>query len=272
LPDCEYRIELLAAARGNPGLVSCHQEALEAIKTELFEGASFPVDSVEIQGAVNWRGTTINNLFISKDARIVELAEPQLLRFAPGYAPGGNLRGLTVYELGKVLLNRNYWCTETLVHETLHDLSITARRTDLSTRYLQLFEGLTEFLTSFVLMKRYPYCYEHCLNDKSRPCYYTYQYETRIWCALCHVIPVDALIPTYFWNGDTNWESLFGRFVDTIRRSGYRRFPNILDDKSRFPIMLRLHQACGSNLGIEYSKAWRSLEAGLDLSGVKLHS
>ncbi|MDG7018498.1 MAG: hypothetical protein JRN73_09135 [Nitrososphaerota archaeon] len=260
----------MAAARGNPGLVSCHQEAFEAIKTELFEGASFPVDSVEIAGTVNWRGTTINNLFISKDVRIVELEESQILGFAPGYTPGGSLRGLTVYELRKVLLNRNYWCVETLVHETLHSLSITARRLDLGTRYSQLFEGLTEFLTSFVLMKRYPYCYEHCLNDKSRPCYYTYQYETKIWSALCHVIPIRALVPIYFWNDDLDWENLFGRFVDTIRRNGYPRFPNILHDKSRLAAMVRLHQACGSNFGTEYSKAWRSLEAGLDLPGVKV--
>ncbi len=269
MSDCQFWTTLLTQISSPGGLQNWLNQILTDIKQILFPRALFGNPSLDLTYNQMYAGAVVGTVVIPASQRIAEVPEPDILQFYPAAKPGGELRGVTVYESGKILLNPGYWCLETLIHETLHSVSIFSQRKDLGVTYRPLIEGLTECLTGYLLFRRYQYPYENCVNSADRPCKYTYAYETRVWCSFCHVIGISETYPMYFWDGNTAWEKLFQGFVDRIHQLDYPTFANILTSHSKLPAMTQLHQQCGINFKDAYGNAYRSLEGRLDFSGVK---
>lgn len=228
---------------------------MNVIRTRLFPAASFANPSTNFTEIVRTNDGTIP-VILSQSQRVAE--QPlEVVNSLGQAAPGMLLRGLTRYDVGKILLSKDNWCIETLLHEALHSVSIFGTRTDLIPRYSPLVEGLTESLTQFLLQKDYPGPYANCLRVRATHCTLTYPYETRIWCAIASVIGYTPLTKIYFWQGNKDWEALFDAFIADVRKAGHHKFQNVLRTPRKLAPMVRLHQECGRRLGDKYSAAYR---------------
>ena len=92
----------------------------------------------------------------------------------------GGLKGCYNYGEGKIFLVRNNWCIETIIHETLHSCSRFSIQTELQ-KYLNLYEGLTEFFTGYILYKEFQDCYNNCFRTTGQLCQMTYDNYIKLW-------------------------------------------------------------------------------------------
>lgn len=159
---------------------------------------------------------------LSPDTRIIELDIAEIALNYPGFPATG--RGLYDPITGKIILCQGKWCKETLIHETLHSVSFGAARLDLGRRYVNLFEGLTEFFTGFIMFCRYPACYEAWKEERYQECSVTYAPSVRLWAAFCRFARIQELLRIYFWDGTTDWEKRCDELIASIHQAGYPAF------------------------------------------------
>lgn len=178
----------------------------------------------------------------------------------------GLLKGIYIPDMGKIFLNHQLWCLKTLIHETLHSLSVSSSSSSTNRQYVQFFEGLTELYTGYLLKKQYDFCYNNCWKTcKESLCYCTYQRDVKIWLGICHFIPFNYTFPLYFWNGEDRWEALWRVFIERIRNYGYPKFEMIIDQDKK-PKWLALHQEALKRFGREYLEIYNDIENPLDLN------
>jgi len=254
---------MLERGRSDGGLGKLLDEAVDKIRKTLFSEACFANPSTRFQRTVQTEEGLIFPLLLDSSQRITQVPET-VVRTLLGAFPYDVVRGVTLYEVGKILLSENQWCIETLIHEVLHSLSIFAVRTDVGQHYRLMVDGLTECLTEHVLSRYHAGTYNSCLRAKGTYCTLTYPYETKIWCALASVIGYDRIVPIYFWTGRTDWETIFDEFAQAIRKAGYPKFENVLKAPGKLAVMARLHQECGRRIGAIYGKAYRQLSERYD--------
>lgn len=154
-----------------------------------------------------------------------------------------------------------------MIHETLHSLSFTCIRRDLARRYLNLFEGLTEFFAGYVMFRNYPDCYVAWKEESYQECSVTYPPSVRLWSSFCRYVPISELLKIYFWDGSRNWEAKYSNFLQAIHQAGYPNF----GDFRRQPtptIEARILEECLRNFGRnEFLRIYRgSLAETLDFS------
>lgn len=138
-------------------------------------------------------------------------------------------RGIQQPLIDKILLQRDNWCRETLIHESLHRFSIFSKYFGLR-KYLSVFEdGLTEFLTGYILFKKYPSCYAKWLTKTAKECSMTYGRSVRRFYAFGHFVDIHVLIDFYFWQPNRNWENSWAQFLGSIREIGYPDFRDIFN-------------------------------------------
>ena len=246
MSNCELRETSLEGWRDNLGRL--HNAAISDVQAHLFPKASFANKSKEML-----IGHTVGNmaLTLSEDLRIVELAGQDFQRLVGSGSPS-----FYHTEYGKILLRRERWCLKNLYHEVLHSLSIFSCLLDLRPRTDSLAESLTEFLTGALLWKTHRECYEKCWRTLSgRECQYTYAPNTNYWCAFFQGIKVCHALPIYFWNGNSDWRSLFLDFTLQIRNSGYPNFTNVLMVSSTLPLAMLFHDECVYRFGETYEDA-----------------
>lgn len=260
---------MLKEVRLSQGLSSRLSSVLTDIKSSLFAQATYANPSVDFDVPIVEWGQVTRRIRSPSSERVVEVPEDAILPYFPGVGPGGSVRALTLYEPGKILLSQGYWCLETLIHECLHALSIFGVRRDLVQPLRPFVEGLTEFMTGYVLSKRYEYTFTNCFNSPGKPCHFTYPLETKIWCAFCHVIGVSSVLPLYFWNNNSDWSSLCDTFISSVQTSGYKKFKNFVNMKGGFPLMSRFHDECVRNFKMAYLKPYRQMLTRLDYSEVR---
>jgi hypothetical protein len=250
------RDSALKQSETHQGLDQLMQDTLRWISTSLYPKPTFPNQSLELQHVVKTHDGTVVPVIIPATQRLAIYPE-SVVKEVSHAAPGMVMRGVTLYSHGKVLLSRDLWCIETLLHEVLHSVSVFGARLDLIPSFRLMIEGLTECFTQFLLLKHYSRVHEKCVRTEGTYCSLTYRYETVIWCALAEIIGYQALNQIYFWNGQKDWEALFEGLVNHIRKK-YPGFQNILTSHSKLPTMTRLHQECGKRMGAKYSEAYRS--------------
>lgn len=126
---------------------------------------------------------------------------------------------------GRIFLRRGSWCRDTLIHETLHSVSIFAydQNIRIGDRYPFLREGLTELLNGHVLWRRYPQCFDAWKDKTYRQWCSLEGYEdiTRIWYTFCRFVNLGEVERLYFGNGSFDWNRAWSQFIRSINDAGY---------------------------------------------------
>jgi len=137
---------------------------------------------------------------------------------------GSGSRGNYHPESGRIFFKEGRWCRKTLIHETLHSVSIFAydQNIKIGTIYPFLREGLTEFLTGYVLWQNYRQCHE-AWKAKIYPqlCDLAYKDMIRIWYTFCRFVDFEAIKKLYFGNGSNVWRKVWGEFIQSVNDAGY---------------------------------------------------
>jgi len=238
--SCSLRRSLISSSRTHADLERQRNIALQDIRNSLFAQAQVASQSKSLPiriatcGSPSWR-------LLSPNIRIVELDLVDILVNYRNFPMTG--RGLHDPVNGKIILCQDKWCRETLIHETLHSTSFPCVRHDIARRYLNLFEGLTEFFAGYAMFHKYPDCYIAWKQKRYRECSVTYIPSVRLWGAFCRFIPISKLSKVYFWDGTTDWEAKYSDFLEAIHEAGYPDF----GDFRRRPtptIETRIYEEC----------------------------
>jgi hypothetical protein len=252
--SCYDRPALLASARNPAELENQRCVTIQDIQS-LYAQAQAHNRNVAQQIRIGTCGVPLYQT-LSPDTRIIELDVTEIMLNYPGALPA--IRGLYDAETDKIILCRGRWCRKTLIHETLHSVSFSAVRADLKRRYLNFFEGLTEFFAGYILSSKYPNCYKAWKEQKYQECFVTYVPFVKLWAAFCRFIPIQELLRIYFWDGTTNWETKCTEFTTAIHQAGYPNFENFRD-RSTITVEARLMDECLKNFGrIQFKNIYES--------------
>jgi hypothetical protein len=214
--SCDQRAQYIAPALND--LEGALSEALNDIKSILNPSAGFILAQPQI---FMYSDYGINAVLSQGSVRVKEF-DPFLF----DHLFGTGLRGNYHPESGRIFLRQGSWCRHCLIHETLHSVSIFAVSPNrhVGDRYLFLREGLTEFLTGYVLWRKYPYSYGSWKNKiHSSWCGLPPSYEemARIWYTFCRFIPFEKVKTLFFGNGENNWSRLWSAFLQSINTAGF---------------------------------------------------
>jgi hypothetical protein len=216
LTNCGSRNPYVTPARAN--LETALSEALDDIKSVLNSSARFMVDQPR---AFMYSDYGINTILSPGSSRIKEF-DPFLFdrHFGRGF------RGIYQPESGRIFLKEGSWCRHCLIHETLHSVSVfvVPQNRHVGDRYIFLREGLTEFLTGYVLWRKYTNCY-NAWKGKMHPdwcaLFSDYEEMARIWYTFCRFVPFEKVKKLFFGNSTTNWSRLWNEFLREINTLGY---------------------------------------------------
>ena len=241
-------------------LGACLDQVILDIKQSLFNNATFVNPS---------RSYTINvgggiAISIPASTRIYEISKPIWPHAFPRWR---SARGLHLPSFGKILLHQDNWCRKTLIHEALHSLSVFNVRSDLL-RYRFLCEGITEFLTGYILFRKYSKCYEAWRQERFAECKVTYKRQARLWCVFCNFIGIKEVVKIYFWNPSISWQQNYNQFLDAIHNAGYLNFRDIfmLDPTPTLEEVFK--QECINNFSSAFLEIFESRRRSLDYSRI----
>lgn len=135
-------------------------------------------------------------------------------------------------------------------------------------RYLFLREGITEFLTGYILFRKYSKCYQAWNQEKYPECKVTYKRQVRLWCAFCNFISIKEVVRIYFWNPSVSWQQCYEHFLDAIHNAGYTNFRDIfaLDPTPTLEEVFK--QECINNFGRAFLDVFESRRRSLDCSRI----
>lgn len=262
---CPQYLTLMSAASSPNGLERIPQQVLDVLRCQVYKKAQFadqPTDmwiTFASLGGVGKCSTT--------NERVVELDELDLRENVPSarFRRFGTLHGAHSRSSGKIFLVKDSWCLKTLIHETLHCTAITVKRPDLD-MYQEMFEGLTEFYTGYTMFRQYTNCYQAWKKEDYEVCSIGESVDfVRLLGAICHFVSIDDLAAIYFWQGHGNWEDSFRRFVQSVRRSGYPKFRNILKTVGGLALRIRLIDESRRAFGkARFDDVFESREKSLD--------
>lgn len=199
---CQFRGEYLQ--RIEAGLLSDSvSEALSIIRSHLYPDARFA------------QGPPI----------VREISQEAAMTY-PSMGPGKV--GAYLTKTNEIIFVKGLWCVKTPIHESLHAVSSTQELEEARQLFF-LFEGLTECLTGYLLYKTYRYTYSNCWKTDSRDsqCRMSYESHCRLWGSFFHFVPMKVIIQLYF-EFPPDWKRMCQRFADSVRRSGYRSFRDVL--------------------------------------------
>jgi len=161
-------------------------------------------------------GTEIS---LPEDLRIVLSPEPIYI------PPRALVRGGYDPVSRTIILSNGLWCRKTLVHEMLHAVSYFTRVPQLLEvfrRETDFVEGLTEFLTGYVLYSAYRECYQRWLSREYIVCSISYERFVRLFGALAHVyVSIRDLVRLYIYDPGRDW---FREYEEFLRRYGLEDF------------------------------------------------
>lgn len=228
----------------------------------------------------------LNNLDEVRDELIKEIEDtlelrvypPEELRIVPTSvpicgSPTAIVRGGYDPITKTVFLSDRLWCRKTFIHELLHAISCFSRVSELFEvfkRESDFIEGLTEFLTGYVLYSRYGDCYTEWVSKKYLVCSISYERYVRLFGALVQVlIPVSDFIKLYVHDPNVDWFDGYERFLN---RYGLEDFLiNKPKKKRKIPSVILLEdmvvKVLREKLGEEKVEEFRELlyEAPLDV-------
>lgn len=133
--------------------------------------------------------------------------------------------------------NKNSWCRKTIIHETLHSVSLYSRIfgvfPDILAKHEPLIEGINECFTGYVLFKRHPDCYAGWKSNQLSRCSISYRERVRLFSTLCQIVGINPLADFYLSQG-TDFNQPWGRMIECIRSAGFRQFDYALDGRKAF--------------------------------------
>ena len=151
-------------------------------------------------------------------------------------------RGMYWFEAAVILLhenddNSNSWCRKTLVHETLHSVSLYSRIftafPEIITKHRLLLEGINEFFTGYVLFKRHPDCFMSWKNSQVSRCSVSYGNSVKLFSSLCQIVGVNPLADFYL-SQQANFSNPWNGFISATKTAGFRSFNYVLDERTAF--------------------------------------
>jgi len=212
--QCVDRQGYIAEARRN--LEEALSNALSDIRTVLNTSADFVVEQ---PGMYYYWDYGLQGVLFPGTTRVKEF-DPIL--FTVHF--GSGLRGNYDPNSGRIFLREGAWCRHCLIHETLHSVSIFAANIRVGDQYPFLREGLTEFMTGYVLWQQHPHCYESW-KERTYPdwCALSQDYGNmaRIWYTFCRFIDLEKVKKLFFGNGEQRWSTVWSSFLGEIRAAGY---------------------------------------------------
>lgn len=223
--DCSNGRQYTQGAENPQALEEKLDQAILDIQEVLFSTAQSPSRSAVMPIRIRTH-SGIETRHISFERRVVELSEQSWYLTIPRRCH--NARGIQLPLYDKILLNRNNWCRETMLHEALHRFSVFNSDLDLRRRFSVLEDGITEFFVGLVLFRRYPHCYASWISNSFRECSMTYSRSVRRFYAFSNFINVNSLITLYFWQPSRTWADAWSRFILDIRNSGYTDFNDVV--------------------------------------------
>ncbi len=117
-----------------------------------------------------------------------------------------------------IVLYNGLWCRTTLIHELLHAISYFSRVPELYHVAMcesYLIEGLTEFLTGYVLYSKYPDCHTQWISKRHPVCSVTYEMYVRLFGAIAQIlIPISDLVKLYVYDPNKNWFEEYEKFLE----------------------------------------------------------
>jgi hypothetical protein len=183
-------------------------------------------------------------------------------------------RGSYSYLIAAVFLHengdtKNSWCRTTLIHETLHSVSLYSRIWDIfpniHSRHLPLVEGITESLTGYVLFKRHQDCYGEWKDDQQERCLISYKPSVRLWCSFCQIVGIAGLAEFYL-SLKNNFTDPWNQLILSINAKGFK-FNYQLDERRAFR-EYEFREICVKSLP-GFKKTYDSLATCFDFSKVK---
>ena len=121
------------------------------------------------------------------------------------------------------------WCRKTLIHEVLHAVSYFAHGRYIEIGKVELLnEGITEFLTGYILYKNYEKCYKGWLNGyvdecddcpdlrglSCRYCRISYGYLVKIVYILAKCVGIKEIVDLFIYKPSTDWKTVYKQFLD----------------------------------------------------------
>ena len=174
------------------------------------------------------------------------------------------------YENGKIFLKEGNWCRKTLYHEALHGVSIFMVPNvyqSVTRRHRFLSEGLTEFLTGYILFKDHAECHNAWKTGSFKECKLSsYKSKVKLWCTFCNFIELQEVVKLYFWDGTGSWDERYTRFLNVIHNAGYPDFRDVLVLDGNTEILFT--QECINNFGGDFQDILNSRRS-LDFKCIK---
>jgi hypothetical protein len=162
------------------------------------------------------------------------------------------------------------WCKNTLIHETLHSVSLYSRiwniYPDILSKHLQLIEGVTECLTGYVLLKQHQNCYVTWKASLQDTCQIAYKPNTKLFCSLAQSIGISP-IANFYLSLAGDFATPWSQFIVAIRAAGFKKFRFSLDEKTTFK-EFEFTQECMRSIP-SFKKTYESKTKVLDFSLIK---
>lgn len=184
------------------------------------------------------------------------------------------IRGRYLYLPAAILLHengdsKNSWCRKTLIHETLHSVSLYSRIWDRFPNVIRLhrtlIEGITECLVGYILLHRHPDCYQGWKTNQLDRCSISYRDNVKLWCSFCQWVGIRGLAEFYL-SSQGNPTDIWNQFVQSVQSRGYSNFNYQLDFTRSFKEP-EFRQICVETFP-DFREIYESLTKSLDFSRI----
>lgn len=250
---CSMSDEYLDKANSESGLVQFEKEALEDIQASFNIPATYGISTNQLCD-IRYRISDANPLALFLRNPLTSggrfLDAPKRLFILQHYEWLANRRltrspssrGRHIYEPALTLLhengdNYNSWCRKTLIHETLHSVSLYSRIYDkfpnVILKHYKLIEGITECLTGYVLLEHYQECYNGWKKNQLYRCSISYRPSVRLWCSFCQIVGIMDLAKFYL-SSQIDFVNPWEELVQSVHSAGFAQFAYELDEKKAF--------------------------------------
>lgn len=282
---CPVSDAYLNQAKSDDGLAQLEKEALDDIRASFNLQIEYGIPTSDLFN-VRYQISNQNpselflinprsrgGRFLEAPKRVFQVQDYEWLT-NPALVGPPHWRGSYRYPIAAVFLHengdmKNSWCRTTLVHETLHSVSLYSRIRDIFpnilSRHLPLVEGVTECLTGYVLFKRHQDCYNEWKTDQLERCSISYRENVRLWCSLSQIVGVGGLAEFYS-SLKNNFTDPWNQLLQSANAMGFK-FNYQLDEKRAFREP-GFREVCVKSLS-GFKKIYDSQTACLDFSKVK---
>ena len=259
--SCPKRERYIANANTLSGLESRLDETLEEIRRYLNNVAQARGVQEELPLKRRLDGQVLQTL---PDSVRVWMLEKRTWHQI--FGPGAK-RGAYNPRVDKILLEKDSWCRKTMIHESLHSVSIfnDPRNRDKYEMTRLFAEGATEFLTGLLLFRKHKNCHENWrLRRFPQWCSASYPRQTKTFLAFCGCANVQSLLDLYFGTHTNDLLVGWSEFIRAIRRDTGKRFKDVFKEGERIGLMMAFKNECERQFG----KKFRKLQKLLDYSKV----